>query len=131
MEQRVVNPWGWQEQFRFSHGIEVVGGERVLYLAGQASVDAEGRPVHAGDMAAQIAQAFDNIEAVLGQGGYTFRDVVRLNYYVTDLDLFFANIEKIVTRLAAHDVSPSGTLLCVTRLAFPELLIEMEATAVR
>jgi enamine deaminase RidA (YjgF/YER057c/UK114 family) len=131
VEQRAINPWTWQEQFRFSHGIEVVGGERALYLAGQASVDGEGRAVHAGDMQAQIGQALDNIEAVLSRAGYSFRDVVRLNYYVTDIDLFFENIDVLLERLTAHDVSPSGTLLRISGLAFPELLVEMEATAVR
>lgn len=131
MEQRAINPWTWQERFRFSHGIEVTNGERVLYLAGQASVDAEGRPVHAGDMAAQIVQALDNVEAVLAEAGFEFRDVVRMNYYTTDVNLFFEHMDPLLARLSAHGISPSGTLLGVSRLAFPELLIEIEATAVR
>ena len=45
-----VNPWTWQEQFGFSQAIEVGGAKRVLYCAGQTSVDAEGVPMHARDM---------------------------------------------------------------------------------
>jgi hypothetical protein len=52
MEQRIINPWKWQDQFAFAQACEVSGGERVLYCAGQASVDAEGRPAHVGDMRA-------------------------------------------------------------------------------
>jgi len=52
MEQRIINPWKWQDQFAFAQAYEVSGGERVLYCAGQASVDAEGRPAHVGDMRA-------------------------------------------------------------------------------
>ena len=53
MEQRKVNPWAWQNQFAFSQAIEVSGANRVLYCAGQTSVDAvkylarSGRTLHA------------------------------------------------------------------------------------
>jgi enamine deaminase RidA (YjgF/YER057c/UK114 family) len=131
MEQRAINPWTWQDTFAFSQGIEVSGDGRVLYCAGQASVDGEGKPVHPGDMRAQITQALDNLEAVLHEAGYALSDVVRLNYYPTDVDLFFEHMEVLVERLKAAGCAPSGTLLEVPRLAFPGLLIEMEATAVR
>ena len=54
MEQRKINPWKWQDQYGFSQGIEVTNASRVLYCAGQASVDDTGKPVHAGDMRKQI-----------------------------------------------------------------------------
>jgi enamine deaminase RidA (YjgF/YER057c/UK114 family) len=57
-------------------------------------------------------------------------DVVRLNYYTTDVDAFIANASALGERLGAANVLPAGTLLGVARLAFPELLIELEATAV-
>jgi enamine deaminase RidA (YjgF/YER057c/UK114 family) len=131
VEKRIVNPWTWQEQFGFSHGQEVRGAQQVLYLAGQASVDANGNPIHEGDMKAQLAQAFDNVEAVLNEAGYSLSDVVRLNYYATDIDAFFEAHDVISTRLAGTGSPPAGTLLGVQRLAFPALLIELEATAVK
>ena len=131
MEQRAINPWSWQDQYAFSQAIEVTGGERVLYCAGQASVDAEGQPVHAGDMRAQMTQALDNLEAVLVRAGFTLSDVVRLNFYPTDVELFFASSDVVISRLQAAGCAPSGTLLGVSSLAFPGLLIELEATAVR
>jgi enamine deaminase RidA (YjgF/YER057c/UK114 family) len=82
-------------------------------------------------MRAQLEQAFDNLEAVLGEAGFTLGDVVRLNYYPTDVELFFANMVGVVVRLEAPGCAPSGTLLGVERLAFPGLMIEIEATAVK
>jgi enamine deaminase RidA (YjgF/YER057c/UK114 family) len=129
MERRVVNPWGWQDQFGFVQANEVSGAQRVLLCAGQASVGADGAPLHAGDMRAQVVQALDNLETVLRQAGFGLADVVRLNYYTTDLDAFFAAYDAITSRLSQAGCRPASTLLGVTRLAFPELLVEIEATA--
>jgi enamine deaminase RidA (YjgF/YER057c/UK114 family) len=131
MEQRKVNPWDWQNQFAFSQAIEVTGGSRVLYCAGQTSVDGQGRPLHAGDMRNQVEMAFENLETVLKAARFTLADVVRLNYYTTDVDKFFESHDIVTGRLSRVGCQPSGTLLGVTRLAFPELLIEIEATAVK
>jgi enamine deaminase RidA (YjgF/YER057c/UK114 family) len=128
VETRALNPWKWQDQFAFAQGKEVTGGERVLFCAGQTSVDAEGNPLHEGDMRGQIGQAFDNLETVLGEAGMDLSNVVRLNYYVTDLDAYREAHDAVTTRLG--DARPAGTLLGVSRLAFPPLLIEIEATAV-
>ena len=129
MEQRTINPWKWQDQYGFSQGIEVTNASRVLYCAGQASVDDTGKPVHAGDMRKQIAQAFQNLETVLKASGYDIANVVRLNYYTTDVDAFLAAGDVVGSRLAGSQ--PPGTLLGVTNLAFPGLMIEIEATAVK
>ena len=131
MERRTINPWQWQEKLGYSQAIEVTRGERVLYLAGQTSTDATGQPRHAGDMRAQLAAALDNVEAVLSAGGYGLGDVVRMNYYTVDIPSFFAHFAVLTDRLGAVGCVPSGTLLGVTRLARPELLVEIEATAVR
>jgi enamine deaminase RidA (YjgF/YER057c/UK114 family) len=130
MERRVINPWGWQDTFGFVQANEVTGGQRVLYCAGQASVDADGKPVFVDDMAGQITQSFDNLEAVLKAAGLELSNVVRLCYYTTDVDRLFQSYNVILERLAAAGCRPASTLLGVTRLAFPELLIEIEATAV-
>jgi enamine deaminase RidA (YjgF/YER057c/UK114 family) len=60
----------------------------------------------------------------------TLANVVRLNYYTTDVDAFFAAAETVSPRLAASGCHPASTLLGVQRLAFPELMLEIEATAV-
>ena len=58
-------------------------------------------------------------------------DVTRLNYYTTDVDKFFESHGFIKDRLSRAGCQPSGTLLGIARLAFPGLLIEIEATAVK
>ncbi len=129
MKRREVNPSSWQEQFGFQQGIEVTSAELVLYCAGQISIDSEGNPVP-GDMAAQAAQAFDNLEAVLEGAGMTLANIVRLNYYVTSVEQFREAGQQIRTRLASGGCRPTSTLLEVAGLARPEYLIEIEATAV-
>lgn len=78
-------------------------------------------------MAAQISKALDNLETVLSQAGYQLTDLVRLNVYTTDVDGFFTYYLTAAARLA--DIEKTVTLVGVTRLAFPELLVEIEATA--
>jgi len=56
---------------------------------------------------------------------------VRLNYYTTDVDGFLGAADVVGNRLTEAGCQPSGTLLGITQLAFPGLMIEIEATAVR
>lgn len=130
MERKIINPWGWQDELGFVQANEVSGFRRVLVCSGQTALSAEGRPLHAGDMRAQITLALDNLEEVLRGAGLALADVVRLNYYTTDVDLFLKEFGTATGRLAEQGCRPASTLLGVTRLAFPELLIEIEATAV-
>jgi enamine deaminase RidA (YjgF/YER057c/UK114 family) len=125
-----INPWDWSEKFGYSQAIEVTGGTRTLYCAGQTSVDAEGNPVHPGNMEAQLAQAFDNLEAVLGAAGMTLANLVRLNYYVTDIQSYFESSGPAADRLAKAGSRPPGTLLGVAALFHPDIVVELEATAV-
>lgn len=131
LEQNIINPWKWQDRYGFVQANEISGGKHVLYCAGQASTDAEGRPAHVGDMRAQVNQALDNLEVVLKEAGYSLANVVRLNYYTTDVDAFFTSFDAVMSRLSQAGCRPGSTLLGVARLAFPELLIELEATAVK
>jgi enamine deaminase RidA (YjgF/YER057c/UK114 family) len=130
MEMRPVNPWSWQDNFGFSQAIEFSGQERVLVCAGQTSVDENGTPVHAGDMSAQVGKALDNVEAVLDKAGMSLGNVVRLNIYTTDVDAIFPALPLWASRLKAAGCQPASTLLGVQRLAFPELMVELEATAI-
>lgn len=130
MEKKPVNPWTWQDRYGFSQAIEVTRSERVLYCAGQTSSDAEGRTQHAGDMKGQINLALDNLETVLQHAGMSLSNVVRLNYYTPNVDLLLQSYDTLIARLDKAGCKPASTLLGVARLAFPDLLIEIEATAV-
>jgi enamine deaminase RidA (YjgF/YER057c/UK114 family) len=131
LERKITNPWKWQDALGFVQGHEVSGGQHVLYCAGQISVDADGKTLHAGDYRGQLNKTLDNLEQVLTSAGFTFADVVRLNFYTTDLDGFFANRAVILERVVGAGARYTSTLLGVARLARPEWLIEIEATAVR
>jgi enamine deaminase RidA (YjgF/YER057c/UK114 family) len=130
MERRTINPWRWQEALAFAQATEVRGPHRVLYCAGQASVDADGRTLHPGDIRVQAGQALTNLDTVLRAAGLTLADVVRLNYYTTDVDGLLGVWDAIAARLGQAGCHPASTLLGVTRLALPDLLVEIEATAV-
>ena len=129
-DTRAFNPWSWQDAFGFSQSVDVQGATRVLVCAGQASVDAEGNPLHPGDMAAQLRQAFDNLESVLRAAGLGLGDVARLNYYVTDVPAYLAASGEAVRRFSGTGrCPPAGTLLGVAALFHPDIVIEIEATA--
>jgi enamine deaminase RidA (YjgF/YER057c/UK114 family) len=131
LEQRKVNPWKWQDEYGFSQAIEAKGAERVLYMAGQTSTGPDGKTLDPGDMGAQTRNALDNVETVLREAGLGLENLVRLNYYVTDIERFFNESAPVLgERLGAAGVQPAGTLLGITSLAFPDLLIEIEGTAV-
>lgn len=129
-ETRPINPWRWQDQLGFSQAIEVRGGHRVVHCAGQTSVDGNGTPLYARDMPKQINQALDNLEAVLKYAGLTLAHVVRLHYYTTDMTALTGAAAAYGPRLAAAGCKPAATALGVTSLFHPDLMIEIEATAV-
>ena len=130
MERRIIDPWTWQEEYGFHQGHEVVNATRTLYLSGQTSLDGDGNPVCVGDMAGQIRQVIDNIEAVLAEADMSLSDIVRINIFTTDMDLFFEHADEL-ERLGEAGTLYASNLVGVTRLAFPEFLVEIEAIATR
>jgi enamine deaminase RidA (YjgF/YER057c/UK114 family) len=130
MERTAVNPVTWSLAMGFNQGELVSGHTRTLYCAGQTAMSSEGEPRHDGDLAAQLALSLDNLEAVLGAAGMAAADLVRLTVYTTDVDLLLRHYGVLVGRLGAAQVAPATTMLGVTRLAIPVLLVELEGTAV-
>jgi enamine deaminase RidA (YjgF/YER057c/UK114 family) len=125
-----INPWTWSQAFGFNQGELVEGVSRVLVLSGQAAAAADGSPQHAGDLPAQTSLAVDNIETVLREAGMTLANVVRICVFTTDVDAMLGAWEGMIKRFAAAGGSLTSTLIGVTRLAFPELMVEIEATAI-
>ncbi|MCT2583961.1 RidA family protein [Actinophytocola gossypii] len=130
MERTTVNPWTWSKELGYNQGELVSGHTRTLYCAGQTALSADGTPQHADDLAAQLTLSLDNLEAVLGAGGMSLGNLVRLNVYTTDVDLLIQHYGVLASRLDAAGVAPTSTMLGVTRLAVPTLLVELEGTAV-
>ena len=80
-------------------------------------------------MAAQLDLALNNLEAVLAAGDMTLANIVRLNAYTTDVDELFKHWAGLKDRLGNFDARFATSVLGVTRLAAPQLLVLLEATA--
>ncbi|MCK2221960.1 RidA family protein [Actinomadura sp. ATCC 31491] len=130
MQRTAVNPWAWSVGLGYDQGQLVSGHTRTLYCAGQGAMDSDGKPRHAGDLAAQLALSLDNLEAVLGGAGMSLANLVRLTVCTTDVDRLFEHYGVLAGRLGAAGAAPPTTMLGVTRLALPELMVELEGTAV-
>lgn len=130
MKRTAINPWNWSLKLGFNQGEILEGPRRELICAGQTSVDAQGVPQHAGDMRAQFTLALQNLEAILAAAGMTLGNVRKLTIYATDTDAALQHFDVLGARLAQFGAAPPLTLLGITRLALPPLMIEIDATAV-
>lgn len=129
MQRTAVNPWDWSLALGYNQGelLEKVG--RQLICAGQTAVDASGAPQFNGDMRGQIGLALDNLAALLGAAGMGLGNVVKLTVYATDVDAALHNFDLLGMRFGPEGVRPPMTLLGVTRLAVPGLMVEIDAVA--
>lgn len=130
MDRNDVNPWEWSKAFGFSQAVGVKGAERLLLCSGQTAIAEDGSPPSSADMGDQVRQAFENLGAVLQAAGLSASDVVRVNYYTTDVDELVAVLGPLAGEFFGLNL-PASTLLGVARLAFPQLKVEIEATAAR
>ncbi|MBI2995022.1 MAG: RidA family protein [Gammaproteobacteria bacterium] len=129
MQRKIVNPWKWQDKYGFVQANEISGAGRVVYCSGQVAADADGKPLHPGDMQAQLNRALDNVTTVLKGAGLGLSDVVRLNYYTTDVAAFVKAGPALAERLNRERCRSASTLLGVASLYHPDVLVEIEATA--
>jgi enamine deaminase RidA (YjgF/YER057c/UK114 family) len=110
---------------RYSYAVTVTG--RLAFLAGQVAVDPAGDLVGPGDLGAQTEQALRNLHAVIRQLGADWADVVRFNWYLTDvsrIDEMRAARDRVIGPVGAM---PASTLLQVAGLFAPGYLIEVDA----
>jgi reactive intermediate/imine deaminase len=128
MEKTQVNPWSWQDQFGYSQAWRVDGAHSVVFLAGQVPLSPDGKLVGEGDFVAQCRQVFENLQAVLHDAGATFDNVVKVTVYLPDI----ANLQayREVKSEFVTGRQPASTAIEVKGLAFPGLMVEVEAIAV-
>ena len=129
MNRTPINPWPWSLNIGYNQAELIEGANRQLVCSGQTAVDAEGNPLHPGDMHAQMAQAIDNLETVLEEANMTFENIIRLTVYTTDVNETMKHFGVLGERLANANAKPPMSLLGVTQLAIPGLMFEIEATA--
>jgi enamine deaminase RidA (YjgF/YER057c/UK114 family) len=134
MARRVLTPRGEGKPIgMYSAGVEVGEGS-LVFVAGQVAMDAEGRIVGEGDIKAQATQVYRNLAAVLAEAGLTLRDVVKLTTFLTrneDWAPFGEWRRAEYPRLFPDGVYPPNTGVVVHALARPELVLEVEAIAVK
>jgi enamine deaminase RidA (YjgF/YER057c/UK114 family) len=129
MQRSSINPVSWSINLGFDQAELIEGHQRLLVCSGQDAVDADGNAQHPDDMRAQLEMSLDNLEAVLGAADMTLANVVRLNLYTTDFDELVKHWGLLADRFGNSDGRFATTLLGVTRLFTPQLLVLLEATA--
>jgi 2-iminobutanoate/2-iminopropanoate deaminase len=115
------------KSFGFSHSI-LVEGKKTLYISGQAGINKDGQVIQEG-FDAQCVVAFDSIAEILKEVNVTFRNVVKITGYVTDMANLMS-FGKIASSYFKDDYLPAQTLVEVKGLALPGMLVEIEAIAV-
>jgi len=125
----IIDIWSWHKEHAFVQGRIVNGTGKLIFCAGQTSVDENGNPLYPNDMESQVKQALDNLEAVLAKGGAQLKDVVRMTYYVKDMSAFLKTNPTILKRYTDAGCQPTSTLIGVNALFHPDILFEVEATA--
>ncbi|THA70903.1 RidA family protein [Streptomyces sp. A0642] len=116
------------------HHVAVGTGTRHVHVSGQIAREADGTPVAPGDLAGQVAQALRNTSVGLTGAGASFADVLRLTFYVTGWSPeksgdFMAGIESVAEEIGLRLPLPPASLIGVEYLFEPDVLVEVEATA--
>lgn len=127
MPRELSNPAGLHPAPGFSH-VSVATGTRTVHFAGQLALDPEFNIIGGDDLGEQTKAAMRNLELAMREVGASWDDIVRRTIYTvqpTEFETITAAIDE-VTGGADH---PAQTILGVTGLALPGLLIEIEATA--
>jgi 2-iminobutanoate/2-iminopropanoate deaminase len=125
---RALNPAAIRPPFaRYSHGIALPAGARLVVTSGQLGVAPDDTVPE--DVEAQAVLCFENIKAILAEAGMTLADVVRFSAFVTDR-AYFPIYGAVRGRYVAGNAFAS-TLLVVSGFTRPEFKIEVEATAAR
>ncbi|MFI6576102.1 RidA family protein [Nocardiopsis sp. NPDC050513] len=114
--------------------VSVATGSKLVFVAGQIARDADGNKVGEGDFAAQVEQCYLNLGTALAEAGSTFDDVAKLTLYVVDwtddkMPLFVEGAARAARKLGVSVQAPL-TGVGVTALAEPDVMVEIEATAV-
>ena len=112
----------------YSQAVEIRRG-RIIYIAGQVSLDRSGKMVGEGDMRAQAQQTFENLKSALEASGANFKDVVKLNYYFADIS-HLAVVREVRDKFINTANPPASTAVEVKGLFREPFLIEVEAVAV-
>jgi len=126
VRRRISSGGPWEGTASYSRAI-IVGDD--CWVAGTTDAGPDGRSLHPDDMAGQAQAVFEIIDAALTEAGFAFTDIVRLRMFITDMtradELMAVQAERF------PDIRPAATLVEVSALIDPSLLVEIEVDARR
>ncbi len=131
MDKQIVNPASLVKPTGYAHGIATQGG-RLLFLAGQPALDAEGKIVAPEDIVAQFDQSFKNLKTVVEAAGGAMTDICKLTIFVTSKRAYLANLKPIGAAYRTYfgRYYPAMTLVEVKSLFDDAAMVEIEGMAV-
>ena len=125
-----INPDGLHKNPAYSQVIVVSSAAKTVYVGGQNAVDASGAVVGKGDLKAQAEQVFKNLQTALEAGGAKLENVVKWNIYVVEGQPIEQGFEVFQHNWGNRPNPPVITTVFVSKLAHPDFLVEIDATAV-
>ncbi len=128
--KKIINPSILPRPSGFSHGILTTGG-RMLFLAGQTAINADGRLVAAGDLVGQYEEVLRHLKAVVEEAGGAMQDIVKINTFVQDRDDYLKHLKplSVVHQSFFGKYYPATALLEVSRFYQDGILVEIEGVA--
>ena len=115
----------WEESFGYSRAVQI--GNAIEVSGTSASED--DKVIGVGDLTLQVEYIIKKIEHTLVEAGFSLKDVVRTRIFMTDISLW-EEVAKVHSYLF-EDVMPASTIIEVSKLIDPDLLIEIEAIAIK
>jgi 2-iminobutanoate/2-iminopropanoate deaminase len=131
VEKKNYNYSEWTKG-RFSEAVTVTGPGKMIFLAGVGAEDENGAPgtiLHKGDFGAQCKYAYDKIKRLLEKHGATLADVAKMVSYLTDVR-YQPDYGKCRVEAFGNNPLPAHTLLTISQLAWPGMIVEIDVTAV-
>jgi reactive intermediate/imine deaminase len=128
-EKRFLNPETLSAPSGYSHVVESTV-TRIVYISGQVPLDGDGQLVGDGDFEAQTRQVFENLTRALEAADAAWSDVVKLNYFLIDVTQI-TSVRAIRDEFVDTEHPPASTLVQVSGLFRPEVMVEIEAVAIR
>ena len=115
----------WEESFGYSRAVQI---GNVIEVSGTTASE-DDKVIGVGDVTLQTEYIIKKIEHTLVEAGFSLKDVVRIRIFMTDISLW-EEVAKVHSYLF-EDIMPAFTLIEVSKLIDPDLLIEIEATAIK
>jgi reactive intermediate/imine deaminase len=128
-EKRFLTPATLSPPFGYSHVVEAPAGT-IVYISGQVPLDAEGQLVGEGDFEAQTRQVFENLTRAIEAADASWSDVVKLDYFLRDVGQIAA-VRTVRDEYIETEHPPASTLVEVSGLFRPDVLVEIQAVAVK